>query len=142
MAILLICCPQQGASFTARQKTFASLTPTSLLQHSGPRMHYHQAHHRQVSCWMKNLRFKRSSHGRERQTDDAFDLSPNTSRTYETEKENEYNFWRGDTSVDAITRDFNMDLQNLAMEDPEKAQDALEVMYESSDIVGPTASTL
>lgn len=130
IAILLICCPQQGASFTARQKAFASLTPTSLLQHSGPRMHYHQAHHRQVSCWMKNLRFKRSSQGRERQTDDDFDLSPNTSRTCETEKENEYNFWRGDTSVDAITRDFNMDLQNLAMEDPEKAQDALEVMQD------------
>lgn len=43
---------------------------------------------------------------------------------------NEYNFWHGDMSADVTTRNFNMDLQNLALEDPEKAQDALEVMQD------------
>lgn len=49
---------------------------------------------------------------------------------YNYKNENEYNFWHSDVGPDIMTRNFNMDLQNLALEDPEKAQDALEVMEE------------
>jgi hypothetical protein len=40
------------------------------------------------------------------------------------DKEDEYNFWEAGIT----TSSFNMDLHNLAMEDAQKAQDALEIM--------------
>ena len=122
-AILLVCCSQQGASFTS------CLTPTLLQHPDGLWMPRHKNHNRRVSCRMKHVRYKKS--GRARQTDDGGDdLKSGATESQRHETDNEYNFWHGDTSVDAVTRDFNMDLQNLAMEDPEKAQDALEVMQD------------
>ncbi|KAL7567505.1 hypothetical protein ACA910_009517 [Epithemia clementina (nom. ined.)] len=50
-------------------------------------------------------------------------------RKFDTPTNDTYNFWEEDLTIES----FNMDLQNLATEDPYKAKDALEIM---SDMFG------
>jgi len=81
---------------------------------------------------MKDFRYERS--GRNKQADGEKRWSSPKERQvhehYSHNDENEYNFWHGDVSPDATTINFNMDLQNLAEEDAQKAQDALEIMQD------------
>ena len=60
---------------------------------------------RRIPCWIRDVRYERSLRRR-------------------VDKEDEYNFWEAGIT----TASFNMDLHNLAMEDAQKAQDALEIM--------------
>ena len=56
----------------------------------------------------------------------SFEQTPQRRPDGTKEEANGYNFFEEDLTA----KSFNMDLQNLALEDPEKAQDALEIMEE------------